>query len=159
MPSLYDFTVNALDGRPMPLRDFAGKVLLVVNTASKCGFTPQYEGLERLYAQYAPRGFVVLGFPCNQFGQQEPGNAVEIGEFCLKNYGVSFPMFEKIDVNGTNAHAIYTYLKGKAPGLLGTRSIKWNFTKFLLDRSGEVTARYAPRTKPESLGCDIERLL
>jgi glutathione peroxidase len=159
MPSLYDFTVNALDGRPMPLRDFAGKVLLVVNTASKCGFTPQYAGLERLYAQYAPRGFVVLGFPCNQFGQQEPGNAVEIGEFCLKNYGVSFPMFEKIDVNGTNAHAIYTYLKGKAPGLVGTRAIKWNFTKFLLDRSGEVTARYAPRTKPESLAGDIEKLL
>ena len=157
--SLYEFTVNALDGRPMPLRDFAGKVLLVVNTASKCGFTPQYVGLERLYAQYAPRGFVVLGFPCNQFGQQEPGNAVEIGEFCLKNYGVSFPMFEKIDVNGTNAHAIYTYLKNEAPGLLGTRAIKWNFTKFLLDRSGEVTARYAPRTKPESLAGDIERLL
>jgi glutathione peroxidase len=159
MTSLYDFTVNALDGRPMPLRDFAGKVLLVVNTASKCGFTPQYLGLERLYAQYGPRGFVVLGFPCNQFGQQEPGNAAEIGEFCLKNYGVSFPMFEKIDVNGTNAHAIYTHLKSKARGFLGTRAIKWNFTKFLLDRSGEVTARYAPRTKPESLAGDIEKLL
>jgi glutathione peroxidase len=159
MTSLYDFTVNALDGRPMPLREFAGKVVLVVNTASKCGFTPQYSGLERLYTQYEPRGFVVLGFPCNQFGQQEPGNAVEIGEFCLKNYGVSFPMFEKIDVNGPNTNAVYTYLKNEAPGLLGTRGIKWNFTKFLLNRSGEVTARYAPLTKPESLTGDIEKLL
>jgi glutathione peroxidase len=159
MTSLYDFTVNALDGRPMPLREFAGKVVLVVNTASKCGFTPQYSGLERLYTQYEPRGFVVLGFPCNQFGQQEPGNAVEIGEFCLKNYGVSFPMFEKIDVNGPNTNAVYTYLKNEAPGLLGTRGIKWNFTKFLLNRSGEVTARYAPLTKPESLAGTIEKLL
>lgn len=159
MTTVYDFDTRALDGHPVRLQQYAGKTLLIVNTASKCGFTPQYTGLENLYKHYRDRGLVVLGFPCNQFGAQEPGASSEIGAFCEKNYGVSFPMFEKIEVNGAAAHPLYGWLKESAPGLLGTRRIKWNFTKFLLDRSGQVKARYAPMTKPEKLAADIEALL
>jgi glutathione peroxidase len=159
MSSIYDFSVNRLDGTPVTLRDFAGKVLLVVNTASKCGFTPQYEGLEALHREYGERGLVVLGFPCNQFGAQEPGTAEQIGEFCRKNYGVSFPMFEKIEVNGAGAHPLYRWLKSNAKGVLGSEAIKWNFTKFLIDRDGRVVERFAPTTKPEDLKPHIEALL
>ena len=159
MTSVYDFSANSLDGKPVALRDYAGKVLLVVNTASKCGFTPQYEGLEALYKQYQDKGLTVLGFPCNQFGAQEPGNAEEIGSFCQKNYGVSFPMFEKIDVNGDGAHPLYRWLKSSAKGLLGSEAIKWNFTKFLIDREGKVIDRFAPTTKPEDLKANVEALL
>ena len=159
MTSVYDYEAKSLDGQPIRLADYAGKVLLVVNTASECGFTPQFEGLEKLYEQYRDRGLVVLGFPCNQFGAQEPGSAAEIGAFCQKNYGVSFPMFDKIDVNGDTAHPLYRWLKQSAPGVLGSERIKWNFTKFLVDRSGQVKARYAPVTKPEELAKDIEGLL
>lgn len=141
------------------MADYAGKVLLIVNTASHCGFTPQYAALEALYQRYRERGLVVLGFPCNQFGSQEPGEAEEIASFCQKNYGVSFPMFAKIDVNGNEAHPLYQYLKKAAPGLLGSEGIKWNFTKFLVDRQGEVVERYAPATAPESIARDIEKLL
>jgi glutathione peroxidase len=157
--TVYDYEATTLDGKPARLSDYKGKVLLVVNTASKCGFTPQYEGLEQLYKRYAERGLAVLGFPCNQFGEQEPGTATEIGAFCQKNYGVTFPMFEKIDVNGDSAHPLYQWLKHSAPGVLGSERIKWNFTKFLIDRSGQVKARYAPLTKPEQLAQDIESLL
>jgi len=156
--SVFDFEAESLDGRPMRLAEFAGKVLLIVNTASQCGFTPQYAGLEKLYRTYKDRGFEVLGFPCNQFGAQEPGSAAEIGSFCDRNYGVSFPMFGKIDVNGENPHPLYRFLKSQKPGLLGSK-IKWNFTKFLVDREGKVIARYASTTKPESLVRDIEKLL
>jgi glutathione peroxidase len=159
MNTVYDFEARALDGKPISLRAYVGKVMLVVNTASKCGFTPQYAGLEALHQKYRDRGLVVLGFPCNQFGEQEPGGAEEIGAFCQKNYGVSFPMFEKIDVNGETAHPLYRWLKKSAPGLLGSERIKWNFTKFLLDRNGNVVERYAPVTKPEDLANDIEKLL
>lgn len=159
MSNVYDFSANTLDGKPVSLRDYAGKVLLVVNTASKCGFTPQYEGLEALYKQYRDRGLTVLGFPCNQFGAQEPGTADEIGSFCQKNYGVSFPMFEKIDVNGDGAHPLYRWLKSNAKGVLGTEAIKWNFTKFLVDRQGQVVDRFAPNTKPEDLKPEVEALL
>jgi glutathione peroxidase len=159
MSSIYDFSANRLDGTPVALRDFAGKVLLVVNTASKCGFTPQYEGLEALYRQYGERGLVVLGFPCNQFGAQEPGTAEQIGAFCQKNYGVSFPMFEKIEVNGAGAHPLYRWLKSQARGVLGSEAIKWNFTKFLVDRDGKVVERFAPTTRPEDLKAHIEALL
>jgi glutathione peroxidase len=159
MSSVYDFSANSLDGKPVALKDFAGKVLLVVNTASKCGFTPQYEGLEALYEQYRERGLAVLGFPCNQFGAQEPGTAEEIGSFCQKNYGVSFPMFEKIDVNGDTAHPLYRWLKSSAKGVLGSEAIKWNFTKFLIDRNGKVVDRFAPTTKPEDLKSNVEALL
>jgi glutathione peroxidase len=159
MSSVYDFSANSLDGKPVALREFAGKVLLVVNTASKCGFTPQYEGLEALYKQYHDRGLAVLGFPCNQFGAQEPGTADEIGSFCQKNYGVSFPMFEKIDVNGDAAHPLYRWLKSSAKGVLGSEGIKWNFTKFLIDRDGKVVDRFAPTTKPEDLKSNVEALL
>lgn len=159
MTSVYDFSANSLAGQPVELRDFAGKVLLVVNTASKCGFTPQYEGLEALYQQYRDRGLAVLGFPCNQFGAQEPGTADEIGAFCQKNYGVSFPMFEKIDVNGATAHPLYRWLKSNAKGVLGSEAIKWNFTKFLIDRHGQVVERFAPTTKPEDLKAQVEALL
>ncbi len=158
MPTVYDFSAKSLAGDEVPLRRFEGKVLLIVNTASKCGFTPQYQGLEALYREFAARGFTVLGFPCNQFGGQEPGNAKEIGEFCASKYDVTFPMFERIDVNGDRAHPLYNYLKNEKSGLLGA-SIKWNFTKFLLDRAGNVTARHAPTTRPESLKKDIEALL
>lgn len=159
MTTAYDFDATSLEGRPVALREFAGKVMLIVNTASKCGFTPQYQGLEALYQKYRDRGLVVLGFPCNQFGEQEPGSAVEIGSFCQKNYGVTFPMFEKIDVNGDAAHPLYRWLKKNARGLLGSERIKWNFTKFLLDREGNIVERYAPVKKPGDLAQDIEALL
>jgi glutathione peroxidase len=159
MSNVYDFSANSLDGKPVSLREYSGQVLLIVNTASKCGFTPQYEGLEALYQKYRDRGLAVLGFPCNQFGAQEPGTAVEIGSFCQKNYGVSFPMFEKIDVNGEGAHPLYRWLKSGAKGLLGSEAIKWNFTKFLVDRNGKVVDRFAPTTKPEDLQSNVEALL
>jgi glutathione peroxidase len=158
MASIYDFSAKSLAGEDTPLKRFEGKVLLIVNTASACGFTPQYKGLEALQQKHGARGFSVLGFPCNQFGRQEPGNATEIGQFCATNYAVSFPMFDKIDVNGNNAHPLYQYLRREKSGLLGS-SIKWNFTKFLIDRSGQVVGRYAPTTTPESLTKDIEVLL
>jgi len=158
MSSIYDFTAKSLAGEEVPLRRFEGQVLLIVNTASACGFTPQYRGLEALHQQFSPRGFAVLGFPCNQFGAQEPGDAKDIANFCESKYDVSFPMFEKIDVNGAQAHPLYSYLKGEKPGLLGS-SIKWNFTKFLVDRSGKVVARHAPTARPESLKREIEALL
>jgi glutathione peroxidase len=159
MPTIYDFTAKSIDGRDVPLSDYRGKVLLVVNTASKCGFTPQYAGLEKLHEDYAARDFAVLGFPCNQFGAQEPGDEAEIANFCKLTYDVSFPMFAKIDVNGDAAHPLYRYLKGQAKGLLGSEGIKWNFTKFLVDRSGKVVKRYAPQTKPDDIARDIEALL
>jgi glutathione peroxidase len=158
MASIYDFSAKSLAGDDTPLKRFEGKVLLIVNTASACGFTPQYKGLEALQQAFASRGFSVLGFPCNQFGRQEPGDAAQIGQFCETNYAVSFPMFDKIDVNGDNAHPLYQYLRGEKSGLLGS-SIKWNFTKFLVDRSGNVVGRYAPTTTPESLTKNIEELL
>ena len=158
MASIYDFSATSLAGEDTPLKRFEGKVLLIVNTASACGFTPQYKGLEALQQSFGPRGFSVLGFPCNQFGRQEPGSAAEIGQFCSSNLAVSFPMFDKIDVNGDNAHPLYQYLKGEKSGLLGS-AIKWNFTKFLIDRSGKVVGRYAPTTTPEALTKDIEALL
>ena len=158
MTSIYDFSAKSLAGEETPLKRFEGKVLLIVNTASACGFSPQYKGLEALQQKYGARGFSVLGFPCNQFGRQEPGSAAEIGQFCASNYAVSFPMFDKIDVNGGNAHPLYQYLRHEKSGLLGS-SIKWNFTKFLIDRSGKVVARHAPTTTPESLIRDIEVLL
>jgi glutathione peroxidase len=151
MTSVYDFRAKTLRGEEVSLADYRGQVMLIVNTASKCGFTPQYEGLEKLYDKLHGRGLSVLGFPCNQFGKQEPGNETEIGQFCQVNYGVSFPMFAKIDVNGENAHPLYRYLKHEKPGLLGSERIKWNFTKFLVDRAGKVVARFAPMTKPETI--------
>ena len=154
-----DFTVRAPDGAPASLAEHAGKVLLIVNTASKCGFTPQYEGLEQLRRDYGPRGFEVLAFPCNQFGAQEPGDAAEIASFCSLTYDVTFPVFAKVDVNGVDADPLFKALKKQAPGLLGSHTIKWNFTKFLVDRAGKVVARYAPQTKPEALKADIEALL
>ena len=158
MPGVYDFTATSLAGEDIPLKRFEGQVLLIVNTASKCGFTPQYEGLEALHRELSPRGFAVLGFPCNQFGAQEPGDAKQIAEFCKREYEVSFPMFAKIDVNGPGAHPLYVHLKGAKSGLLGS-SIKWNFTKFLVDRSGRVVARHAPTAAPQGLKKDIEALL
>ncbi|TXF96148.1 glutathione peroxidase [Massilia arenae] len=155
----YEFNATALDGQPVDLASYRGKALLIVNTASACGFTPQYQGLEELQRRYADQGLVVLGFPCNQFGHQEPGSEAEIGAFCEKNYGVTFPMFAKIDVNGDDAHPLFRFLKGEAPGVLGTEAIKWNFTKFLVNRDGAVVKRYAPATKPEELKDDIEKLL
>ena len=157
--SLFDYKARTLNGEEKPLSDYKGKVLLVVNTASKCGFTPQYEGLQKLYANFADRGLEVLGFPCNQFGRQEPGEAEEIGAFCEKNYGVSFTMFDKVDVNGDNTHPLYAYLKSEATGVLGSKAIKWNFTKFLINRDGKVIKRYAPTDKPEAIRKDIEKLL
>ncbi|SAK58976.1 glutathione peroxidase [Caballeronia temeraria] len=156
---IYGFSAETLDGATVSLDTYRDKVLLIVNTASECGFTPQYKGLQEVYQQYAARGFAVLGFPCNQFGKQEPGDAEQIGAFCEKNYGVTFPMFAKIEVNGSNAHPLYKYLKDKEPGLLGIEAIKWNFTKFLVDRQGKVIKRYGPQTKPESITGDIEKLL
>jgi glutathione peroxidase len=157
--SLYEFTVDDITGHPVELDRYKGKVVLVVNTASKCGFTPQYKGLEALYRKYRDQGLEVLGFPCNQFGGQEPGSEQEIATFCETNYGVSFPMFAKIDVNGDKAAPLYRYLKSAKPGLLGTEAIKWNFTKFLVDRSGKVIARYAPNDTPESLEADVAKTL
>ena len=153
------FTAERLHGELQSLANYAGKVLLIVNTASECGFTPQYAGLEALYQRYKERGLVVLGFPCNQFGAQEPGSAGAIASFCEKNYGVSFPLFAKIDVNGDNTNALYRHLKKSASGVLGSEAIKWNFTKFLVNREGEVIARYAPATTPEAIAKDIEALL
>jgi glutathione peroxidase len=159
MTTIGDFTVTTNRGEELPLAEKQGKVLLVVNTASKCGFTPQYDGLEALYLKYKDRGFEVLGFPCNQFGGQEPGNAEEIAEFCKVNFGVTFPLMQKIEVNGDGASPLYGWLKSEAPGVLGSKRIKWNFTKFLIDREGKVVRRYAPTDKPEKLEQDIEALL
>jgi glutathione peroxidase len=159
MAGIYDFTVEDLAGKPVKLDRYKGKVMLVVNTASKCGFTPQYQGLEKLYEQFHRKGLEVLGFPCNQFGEQEPGSEDEIASFCEVNYGVTFPLFRKIDVNGDAAAPLYKWLKKAKPGLLGTEAIKWNFTKFLIGRNGEVVARYAPNDTPESMQPDIEKLL
>jgi len=157
--SVHDFSAQRLDGSDIRLEEFKGRVLLIVNTASQCGFTPQYAGLEELYRAFKTRGFDVLGFPCNQFGAQEPGSADEIGLFCERNYGVSFPLFAKIEVNGPNAHPLYRFLKQSKPGILGLRRIKWNFTKFLIDRAGRPVARFAPSTKPQDLTQRIEALL
>ncbi|WCM18225.1 glutathione peroxidase [Paraburkholderia bryophila] len=159
MASIYSFSAQTLGGQEVSLEQYRGKVLLIVNTASECGFTPQYAGLQKLFDTYAARGLTVLGFPCNQFGKQEPGDASAIGDFCQKNYGVTFPMFDKIDVNGANAHPLFRYLTEEAPGLLGLEGIKWNFTKFLIGRDGSVVKRYAPLTKPESITEDIEKQL
>ena len=159
MTSIYDFSARTIDGSEIALDHYRGKVLLIVNTASKCGFTPQYDGLEKLHEQLSDRGLAILGFPCNQFGQQEPGDAAEIASFCRLTYDVKFPMFAKIDVNGADAHPLYKWLKGQAKGLLGSEGIKWNFTKFLVDRDGRVVDRYAPTTKPEAIRADIEKLL
>lgn len=157
--SVYDFEALSIDGRPVPLSQYRGQVLLIVNTASACGFTPQFGGLEALHKTYGSRGLVVLGFPCNQFGSQDPGNNDEIGAFCQRNYGVSFPMMSKIDVNGADAHPLYRWLSAEAPGLLGSKAIKWNFTKFLVGKDGRVIKRYAPQDAPEKLGKDIEAAL
>ena len=159
MSSLYDYSATTLSGQTASLADYRGKVLLIVNTASKCGFTPQYKGLEALHEAYKDQGLDVLGFPCNQFGAQEPGSADEIGAFCEKNYGVTFQLFEKVDVNGENAHPLFNFLKKNAPGVLGTEGIKWNFTKFLVGKDGNVYDRYASTTAPESMKQDIEKLL
>jgi glutathione peroxidase len=159
MTTVSDFEARTLAGKPVALRDYAGKVVVIVNTASKCGFTPQYQGLEDLYRKYKDRGLVVLGFPCNQFLSQEPGNSEDIGAFCQRNFGVSFPMFEKIEVNGPGTHPLYQWLKAARRGVLGTKRIKWNFTKLLLDRKGDPVGRYAPRTEPRALEKDIEALL
>lgn len=160
MPNdVYEFSAKSLDGKDIKLSEYKGDVLLVVNTASKCGFTNQYAGLEELHKNFGSKGLKVLGFPCNQFGAQEPGAATEIGEFCQKNYGVDFQMFEKIDVNGDDAHPLYKYLTSTVPGVLGTEAIKWNFTKFLVDRSGKVVKRFAPNVEPRDLTEDVEKLL
>src|ERR1700728_4541452 len=151
MASIYSFSARTLGGEEVSLEHYRGKVLLVVNTASECGFTPQYAGLQKLYEAYAGRDFVVLGFPCNQFGKQEPGDAAQIGSFCEKNFGVTFPMFAKVDVNGANAHPLFKFLTEEAPGVLGTEGIKWNFTKFLVDREGNVITRFGSVTKPDAL--------
>jgi glutathione peroxidase len=160
--SVYEFSATLLDGREARLEEFRGQVLLIVNTASQCGFTPQYAGLETLYRKYADRGFVALGFPCNQFGKQEPGNAGEIGQFCARNFGVTFPLFSKIEVNGPHAHPLYRFLKRQKQGGLGWLTggrIGWNFTKFLVGRDGAVAGRFAPSTRPESIQPAVERLL
>jgi len=157
--SIYDFTAETLDGKPAPLSDWKGKVVLIVNTASKCGFTPQYEGLEALYRKHRDQGFVVLGFPCNQFGAQEPGDEAEIANFCSLTYDVDFPMMKKIEVNGPKAHPLYAYLKKAKKGFLGSEGIKWNFTKFLVDRQGQVVGRFAPTVEPKALEGEIEALL
>ncbi|MCA1321153.1 glutathione peroxidase [Bacillus tianshenii] len=157
--SIYEFSAKDLKGNDIPLSEYRGHVVLIVNTASKCGFTPQYEELEQLYKEYADRKFVILGFPCNQFGNQEPGSEDDIGEFCQLNYGVTFPMFAKVDVNGDNAHPLFNYLKENATGLLGSKAVKWNFTKFLVNRDGEVVDRIASATSPLKMKNDIEALL
>jgi glutathione peroxidase len=157
--SVHDFSARLLNGEEVSLSRWQGQVLLIVNTASACGFTPQYAGLEDLYEQFGGDGLTVLGFPCNQFGEQEPGDAAAISEFCARNYRISFPLFEKIEVNGPDAHPLFSHLKKEKSGLLGTESIKWNFTKFLVDRAGKVVARYAPQTRPEELEEPIRKLL
>jgi glutathione peroxidase len=159
MTTVFDFSATTLAGTEAALSVLAGKVLLIVNTASKCGFTPQYAGLQKLHEKYHDQGLVVMGFPCNQFGHQEPGNEQDISRFCETSYGVGFPMFAKVDVNGAGAHPLFKHLKSAAPGLLGSEAIKWNFTKFLVGRDGTVFKRYAPQTSPEELQEDIERLL
>ena len=159
MASFYDFSVDDIHGKPVKLDRYKGKVVLVVNTDSKCGFTPQYKGLEALYRKYHDQGLEVLGFPCNQFGAQEPGSESEIEQFCEVNYGVTFPMFAKVDVNGDGAAPVYRFLKSAKPGLLGSEAIKWNFTKFLVDRGGKVVARFAPNDTPESIAGDVEKAL
>jgi len=159
MTSVYDFQATSITGQPVSLSEFRGKPLLIVNTASKCGFTPQFDGLEQLWKTYGPRGLVIVGFPCNQFGSQDPGSESEIASFCQLNYGVSFPMMAKVDVNGSDAHPLYKWLTEEAPGILGTKAIKWNFTKFLVGRDGQVIKRYAPTDKPKDLAGDIERAL
>jgi glutathione peroxidase len=159
MSALYQLSARALDGSTRSMKDCKGRVLLIVNVASGCGFTPQYAGLEALWRKYGERGLTVLGFPCNQFGAQEPGDEAAIGEFCSLNYEVSFPMFAKVDVNGDGTHPIFAFLKTGAPGVLGSEGIKWNFTKFLVDREGKVVARYASAHKPEDIAADIEKLL
>ncbi|MBT9545206.1 MAG: glutathione peroxidase [Candidatus Sericytochromatia bacterium] len=158
-PSIYQFEVKNIQGETVPLETYQGKVLLIVNTASKCGFTPQYDGLEKIYKEYQAQGLEILGFPCNQFGAQEPGSEAEIASFCQLNYGVSFPMFAKIDVNGSHSHPLYDYLKTQAPGLLGSKDVKWNFTKFLVDANGKVIKRYAPQDSPESIGRELKKYL
>ncbi|CAN5295933.1 glutathione peroxidase [soil metagenome] len=159
MSTVYEYTAKALDGKEINIEQYKGNVMLIVNTASKCGFTSQFAGLEKLHEDYAKRGLSLLGFPCNQFGAQEPGDSTEIGAFCQKNYGVDFQMFDKIDVNGDHAHPLYKYLTDKAPGLLGLKDIKWNFTKFLVDREGNIVKRYAPNAEPADISADIEKLL
>ena len=159
MTGVYDIVANTIDGAQKSLGDYAGKIMLVVNVASRCGFTAQYAGLEALYRRFADRGLVVLGFPCNQFGAQEPASEAEIAKFCSANYDVTFPMFAKIEVNGENAHPLYRLLKHAAPGILGSEAIKWNFTKFLIDPEGRVVKRYAPNDTPQAIGKDIETLL
>ncbi|HTJ94544.1 MAG TPA: glutathione peroxidase [Pararobbsia sp.] len=159
MTTFYDFTVDDIGGKPVNLDQYKGKVVLVVNTASKCGFTPQYKGLEALYRKYKDQGLEVLGFPCNQFGAQEPGSEQEIATFCETNYDVTFPMFRKVDVNGDSAAPVYKFLKSAKPGLLGTEAIKWNFTKFLVDRSGKVLERFAPNDTPESIERNVAKAL
>ncbi|MFZ5628584.1 MAG: glutathione peroxidase [Spirochaetota bacterium] len=157
--TIHEFSAATLGGKEKSLAEYKGKVVLIVNTASKCGFTPQYAGLEAIYEKYKDQGFVILGFPCNQFGAQEPGSETEIEQFCQVNYGVKFPMFGKIDVNGSNAHPLYKFLTSEKPGILGLEAIKWNFTKFLVDKNGNPVKRYAPNTKPEDIAGDIEKLL
>ncbi len=159
MATIYDFEAQQIGGGPVPLSQFRGKPLLIVNTASACGFTPQFAGLEELHRRYAAQGLVVLGFPCNQFGHQDPGSNEEIANFCQANYGVSFPMMQKIDVNGGDAHPLYRWLTAEAPGLLGSKAIKWNFTKFLVGKDGQVLRRYAPQDAPRKLEKDIEAAL
>ena len=159
MSSVYDFEALSINGQPVPLSHYKGQVLLIVNTASACGFTPQFAGLEELHKAYGPRGLAVLGFPCNQFGSQDPGSNEEIAGFCQLNYGVSFPMMSKIDVNGGDAHPLYRWLTAEAPGLLGSKAIKWNFTKFLVGKDGQVLKRYAPQDAPAKLAGDIEAAL
>ena len=159
MTTVHEFNVKNIKGQDVALSAYKGKVLLIVNVASKCGFTPQYTGLEGLQKEFGAKGFAVLGFPCNQFGGQEPGTEQDIEQFCTLNFGVSFPMFEKIDVNGADAHPMFDFLKKSVPGILGTEAIKWNFTKFLVDQSGKVVKRYAPQTKPEDIAGDISGLL
>jgi glutathione peroxidase len=157
--SVYEFTAHTVEGQDRTLADYKGKVLLVVNVASECGFTPQYEGLEALHRKFKDRGFAVLGFPCDQFGAQEPGSEAQIKSFCESRFGVTFPLFAKIDVNGAAAHPLYQFLKSSEPGLLGTEAIKWNFTKFLVGKNGKTVKRYAPQTKPEAITGDIEAAL
>jgi glutathione peroxidase len=159
MPTIYDFEAESISGKPVALSQYRGQVLLIVNTASACGFTPQFAGLEKLHQEYGPQGLVVLGFPCNQFGSQDPGANDEIASFCQVNYGVDFPMMAKIDVNGAGAHPLYKWLCAEAPGLLGSKAIKWNFTKFLVGKDGQVIKRYAPQDTPASLAKDIAAAL
>jgi glutathione peroxidase len=159
MATVHDFSARTIDGDEQSLPDYRGKALLIVNVASKCGFTPQYTGLEALHRKYRERGFVVLGFPCNQFGHQEPGDEAEIKSFCSTSYDVTFPMFAKIDVNGAQTHPLYEHLKSEASGILGTEAIKWNFTKFLVDKHGKVVKRYAPNDKPEDIDADVAKAI